>query len=735
MSQHNIPLAVIRRLLPLLNHSAPPPHWTEAIDAPSTAANQPVDGESLAAEVARLGQRANVALVRHTTARGELITLLDDLFHPIVLFRRADGETTPRPILTQRPDHGHAPRQSEERAPDGTWHPIDLTAPDVLATLAADPQGAVLMLFPLVLPAATTADTNVGHPQDQGHNGHGDATPEHRSPWGRLIDLLRLERRDIVYLYVYTIAVGALGLVLPLGVQALISFMSGGLIGTSIVVLVGLIIASSVISGLLQIQQISLVEVLQRRVFARTALDFARRLPRVEPTAGWNGEYPPEVVNRFFDVLNVQKGLPKLLIDISASVLQVVFGLLVLSFYHPFFIFFSLVLVLAVYLIVSAIGPKGLKTSITESKYKYRTAFWLEEVARALPAFRLAPHGTLALQKTDTLVAGYLHYRKEHFKVLMQLYGYAIGFRTLVVGGLLILATVLLAQGQITLGQIVASELIIVLIVGAVEKLILSLDVVYDLLTALDKLGHVTDKPLEEVGGLNPDLSQGLNVEFRGVSTFYPLTRRRVARHADLHIEPNARLGLTSADPEATVDLCRTLLGQLPYEGTLLINGLPMPNLDREGLRRLIGETVTQNDIFAGTALENITLGRPGIGTTHLRDVLAGLGLDELVTFLPRGLDTELVPADPALPDALVTKLLLARAVIDSPRLLLLRDPVSLEPQDHERTMRWLLHTAHPWAAVVLTDAPATLALLRTVAEVRDGRVSVPVPVGERKQP
>ncbi|MBC7447106.1 MAG: hypothetical protein H7330_03520, partial [Hymenobacteraceae bacterium] len=616
-----------------------------------------------------------------------------------------------------------------------TCHPIALTAPDVLAPLAVDARGGVLMLFPLVLPAATTTEAGAGHGHHDAQNGHGDATPKPRSPLGRLIDLLRLERRDIVYIYVYTIAVGVLGLVLPLGVQALISFMSGGLIGTSIVVLVGLIIASTVISGLLQVQQISLVEVLQRRVFARTALDFARRLPRVEPTAGWNGEYPPEVVNRFFDVLNVQKGLPKLLIDISASVLQVLFGLLVLSFYHPFFIFFSIVLVLSVYLIVQVIGPKGLKTSITESKYKYRTAFWLEEMGRALPAFRLAPHGTLALQKTDALVAGYLHYRKEHFKVLMQLYGYAIGFRTLVVGGLLILATVLLAQGQITLGQIVASELIIVLIVAAVEKLILSLDVVYDLLTALDKLGHVTDKPLEEVGGLNPDLNQGLDIEFRGVSTFYPLTRRRVARHADLRIEPTARLGLTSADPEATVDLCRTLLGQLPYEGTILINGLPMPNLDREGLRRLIGETVTQTDIFAGTALENIILGRPGIGTTHLRDVLAGLGLDELVTFLPRGLDTELVPADPALPDVLVMKLLLARAVIDSPRLLLLRDPVSLEPHDHERTMRWLLDAARPWAAVVLTDAPTTLALLRTVAEVREGRVSAPVPVGASKQP
>ncbi len=731
----NIPLAVVRRLLPLLDHTPPPPHWTETIAPPTTSANRPPDAATLAAEIARLGQRAHVALVRRAVAPAELDGLLTDLFHPIVLFRRTPNEAAPRAVITYRPDKGRGVRQSEELAPDGTWHPAVLHAEE-LVMCAADEAGAptgsgVLMLFPLVLPHAATATD--GHTTTAGTptNGHGDHQPTHLTPVQRLVELLRLEKRDIYYIYVYTIAVGLLGLVLPLGVQALIGLMSGGLVGASVVVLVSLIIASIIISGILQVQQISLVEVLQRRIFARTALDFARRLPRIEPTRGWEGEYPPEAVNRFFDVLNVQKGLPKLLIDISAAVLQVVFGLLVLSFYHTFFIFFSMILVLILYVIIRTVGPKGLKTSITESKYKYRAAFWLEEVARALSAFRLAPHGTLAVQKADALVAGYLHYRKEHFKVLMTLYTYAIAFKTLVVGGLLILASVLLAQGQISLGQIVASELIIVLIVGAVEKLILSLDVVYDLLTGLDKLGHITDKPLEEVSGLNPDFGQGLRVAYEEVTTHYPLTGRVVARNASLVIEPEARLGLTSADPEATVDLCRTLLGQLPYDGVITVNGLALPSLDREALRRLIGETITQRDIFAGTALENITLGRPGITTAHLHQTLSGLGMHELINQLPRGLDTELIPADPALPDGLISKLLLARAVIAHPRLLLLRDPVELEPHDRHRCFNWLFAEERPWALVCLTDSPAVLRLLRHVAVVREGQVSPPAPYDE----
>ncbi len=730
----HVPLTVVRRLLLLLGHTPASPHWTEAVvPAVIDPARQP-DAASIAAEIARIGQWANVALVRRAVPPADLPALLEDLFHPVILFRQVAGEGAPRPVLTWSPEKGSGARQAEELTPTGEWVSVVIRAEDLstgtLDEAGATPAPGVVMLFPLALPKATiAADGQVGHGATP-TNGHGDEVLQ-LTPLQRLWELLRLEKRDIWYIYVYTIAVGLLGLVLPLGVQALIGLMSGGLVGTSVVVLVALIIASIVVSGILQVQQISLVEVLQRRIFARTALDFARRLPRIEPTCGWEGEYPPEVVNRFFDVLNVQKGLPKLLIDISAAILQVLFGLLVLSFYHTFFIFFSLVLVLILYLIVRTVGPKGLKTSITESKYKYRTAFWLEEVARSLPAFRLSPQGTLAMQKTDSLVAGYLHYRKEHFKVLMTLYGYAIGFKTLVVGGLLILASILLAQGQISLGQIVASELIIVLIVGAVEKLILSLDVVYDLLTGLDKIGHVTDKPLEETSGLNPDLQNGMRIEFDGVSTHYPMTRRVVARHASLIIEPNARLGLTSADLEATVDLCRTLLGQLPYEGNIMVNGFALQSLDREDLRRQIGETVTQRDIFAGTALENITLGRPGISTTLLQETLVGLGLHETINHLPRGLDTELVPADPALPDELITKILLARAVVARPRLLLLRDPVELEPYDRQHAFSWLFDSARPWAVVCLTDSPAVLRQLRHVAMVRDGQVSTPTPYDE----
>ncbi len=198
-----------------------------------------------------------------------------------------------------------------------------------------------------------------------------------------------------------------------------------------------------------------------------------------------------------FDVLTIQKGLPKLLIDISTAVIQIFFSLILLSFYHPFFVFFGLLLISLLAIIFYITGPKGLDSSITESKYKYKVAYWLEELARTLTSFKVAGTTHLPMKRVSENVNNYLIHRKIHFGVLIRQFSYIIAFKTFIVGGLLILGTILVIDRQITLGQFVASEIIIVLILGAVEKIIVTMDTIYDMLTAVDKIGHVTDLPLE----------------------------------------------------------------------------------------------------------------------------------------------------------------------------------------------------------------------------------------------
>ena len=287
------------------------------------------------------------------------------------------------------------------------------------------------------------------------------------TPLQRLLRLLTTERKDIGYVYLYALVTGIISLSLPLGIQAVFNLVSGGLLFSSVYLLIGLVILGVLATGLLLIGQMTLVEILQQRVFAKAAFEFTYRLPRIQPDA-FSGYYPPELMNRFFDVLTIQKGMPKLLIDLTAAIVQIVFGLLLLSAYHPIFIGFGLFTALLMLGICRIYGPWGVKTSLDESKYKYKVVAWLEDVARDLPLHRLRADSLETIDKMDDLVSNYVHYRNDHFKVLKRFFYSAVAFKTIVTGGLLILGTTLLVGREMSLGQFVASELVIVLITSSV---------------------------------------------------------------------------------------------------------------------------------------------------------------------------------------------------------------------------------------------------------------------------
>ena len=317
------------------------------------------------------------------------------------------------------------------------------------------------------------------------------------SPLQRLIRLLGSERKDIGYIYLYAIVTGLISLSLPLGIQAVFNLVSGGLVFSSVYLLIGVVILGVLISGLLLVAQMTLVEILQQRIFVKAAFEFTYRLPRTDPNA-LTGYYPPELMNRFFDVLTIQKGLPKLLIDLTAAAVQIIFGLLLLSAYHPVFVGFGAFIILIIWVISRLYGPSGVRTSLDESKYKYKVVAWLEEIAADLPAYRHGYAGQEPIDKMDDLVANYITHRNRHFGVLKRFFYSGVAFKTVVTGGLLILGTTLVVGRQMSLGQFVAAELIIVLITSSVDKLMSGIDTVFDMLTAVEKLGYVTDLPLTD---------------------------------------------------------------------------------------------------------------------------------------------------------------------------------------------------------------------------------------------
>ena len=318
------------------------------------------------------------------------------------------------------------------------------------------------------------------------------------TPWQRLTRMLDTERSTIRYIIFYAIVTGIISLTLPLGTQAVFNLVSTGAIFSQTYILIAVVVGGVLLGGILLVGQMTLVEVIEQRIFAKAAIEYAYRLPRIKAEA-LEGQNPQELVNRFFDILTIQKGLTKLLVDIMFAALQILMGVLVLVFYHPIFIAFGLFTLLALVGIYAINYRRALRTSIEESAHKYEIVDWLEQVAGRLDEVRGNPdEQAQALARTDELTAEYLHSRNQHFRVLKSYYAYGVALRTILTAGLLIAGTLFVVSRQMTLGQFVAAEVIIVLISSSIEKLMSSLSTIFDVLTGVEKVAALTDLPLDE---------------------------------------------------------------------------------------------------------------------------------------------------------------------------------------------------------------------------------------------
>ncbi len=492
----------------------------------------------------------------------------------------------------------------------------------------------------------------------------------------RILDILRFEKKEISAIYFYAIFSGLVQLSLPLGIQSIISFVVGGAISTSLVLLIIFVVAGVFITGLLQVNQMKIIEKIQQQLFVRYSFLYSYNLPKLN-LSSVDRYYLPELVNRFFDTVSLQKSLAKLMLDIPLATIQILFGLILLSFYHPVFIFFGISLLLIVFLILRFTSSKGLETSIEESNYKYQVAGWLQEMARVISSFKFSSSSNRHLYKTDEQVNGYLKARTSHFKILLLQYWSLIAFKVLITAAMLIVGTFLLLDQQLNIGQFIAAEIVIITVMSAVEKLVNNLDKVYDVLTSVEKLGHLTDKPLEESGDYVPetDNSIGMRLQVNNLNFGYD-KNRNVLQNLSFEVKAGEKICISGNYGSGKSTLLKVLTGTYqPYEGVITFDGISLPNYNKELLRLQTGILFDSLDIFEGTLLENITMGREDISVKYVMEMAAKVGLKDFIESLPEGFALQLHPTGKRLPGKIVTKILLLRALVGKPRLLLLEEP------------------------------------------------------------
>lgn len=527
-----------------------------------------------------------------------------------------------------------------------------------------------------------------------------DDKTEPSTPFGRLIGLLRPERSDLSMVLLFAMVVGVLSLTTPIAVEALVNTVAFGRLLQPVIVLSILLLTFLGFRAALIAVQTYVVELLQRRLFIRVVADLAFRLPRAQRDA-LDGIYGPELANRFFDVVTLQKAVASLSLDAVAIILQTIIGMAVLAFYHPFMLGFDVFLLISIGVVIFAFGRNAVTTAVKESKSKYAIGAWLEELVRHPIAFRFFGGSEFALDKTDQLASDYLNARRKHFRIVLRQIVLALSLQVVGSTVLLGLGGWLVIKGQLTLGQLVAAELIVTAIVSSFAKLGKHVETFYDLLASVEKLGRLFDLPIEshdEYFHAHNDRPAALRL--RNVAYRYPNGGRGIAG-ADFEVQSGERVALvgpSGCGKSTVLDLLFDM--RQPTAGRIEFDGVDLKEIRCDSVRERVA-LVRDVEVFHGTLAENVHLHRPGISIEQVRQALTTVSLlDEIMAF-PDGLE-ELLSSDAApLTQSQARRLMVARAIVDQPRLLLVDGILDgLSDEEIGTLLPRLTDKACPWTLI-----------------------------------
>ena len=524
------------------------------------------------------------------------------------------------------------------------------------------------------------------------------------SPFTRLQQLLWEDKKDLMLLLIYSSISAILSLMLPLASQALINIIASGVFLQPLIMLSGIVLAGLLFTGLIRIVEITLLEILQQRLFVRISLYLSSHLPNIDTTQ-WMQGYPPELVNRFFDTMTIQKTLSKILLEFPAAIVQILVSLVFMGFYSSYFFVFNIVL-LGTFIFFVMLGKNGVTTALVESKYKYKMAHALQDIARCHIAFKTNSGKDLSIANADGICNDYVDARRKHFNVIIRQATWSFFVNAASIASLLAMGGWLVMQGDISLGQLVAAELMMLLLLASVNKIVVNLESWYDLLTGLDKLGHLTDLPAEPSEGVEY-ISQkdGVELVLHNVAYKYPQQPTPLFNDLSMRFSKGTHTAIVGQSGSGKSTLAELLLGLLqPTSGRIQINQQQLADLNLESFRRASSLVECPNSLFSGSVRDNILMGRKNISEEALSNAVDVSGLVDVLDNLPMGLDMQLESEGLNISSGKRQMVLLARAIVDAPELLVLDEAFHhIDAPTRRQIVAKLMDPKYPWTLVLVT--------------------------------
>ncbi|UKB80413.1 peptidase domain-containing ABC transporter [Chryseobacterium sp. MEBOG07] len=526
----------------------------------------------------------------------------------------------------------------------------------------------------------------------------------------RLIRYITKEKKDVTNIYFYAILNGLVLLSVPLGIQSIVSFVIGATMATSIYILIFFVVAGTWLAGYFRLKVIQIIEKIQQKIFVEFSIAIADKIPKAD-LSYTRKYYLPELVNRFFDIQNLQKGISKILLEIPTALIQIVFGILLLSFYHLWFLVFGALVIISVVIIFRYTMENGIKSSIEESNKKYDTAAWIEDIAGSVKTFKMHSENYPHLKGTDERVVEYLKHRTSHFKILVFQYKTIIAFKVIITLAMLAIGTNLLINQKLNIGAFIATEIVVLSIMSAVEKLIVSLESYYDLIASFAKLSKITELKEEPNGEIV--LSQkekGTEIEFKNVSFSFNESSS-ILSDLNFKIRENSITVLTGKLGAGKTLLLNMITGFFePSSGTILLDRIPLKNIDKQKFRNNIGLYLENMKIIQGTVKENIILGNSKSHTEDILELSENIGIENISSMFSSGFFTEVSETDSEITFSSKKKILLLRALLGEKRLIILENPfVGIHEEYQDKMIQYLQQIKEKTTIIIVSQDPELL--------------------------
>lgn len=519
--------------------------------------------------------------------------------------------------------------------------------------------------------------------------------------------LLHLERRVLTLIVSYSLAIGLFSLIVPLTVQELTNTFAFAIQPVTIVTLSGIMIAALLFVGAFRTLQYYAVEVLERRLFARVAIGMAQQIPHLQFLG-----FKPRYANHFMETVFMQRALSVLLVDLINVVVGGAVGMTILVFYHPYFLLYN-ALLLAGFNVVFLLSHGGLKATINMSHAKYDTLHWMQEISYNLLHFKATDSQAILMQRTDELVGKYIETRQTRFGILIRQYLGSVGWQAIAHGGLIATAAWLLSIGQLTLGQLVAAEVVVSGLLASFDEVIKRMGHIFYFMTGLAELDFVLSLPKDQSSAtlsvpLPDPTVHGIRVTCKDLAIHHPGVPAIFERF-NLEVTPGEKIGIYASTTAAKTALARVLAGlEAPTSGVIRYNGVDLRHIDMHAINRCRGFMIdSQLTLFEGTIEDNIVLGRSYIPHSDVRWALRFAELEEDVDALPQGLKTPIRAPGKILAPTHIMRILLARAILSRPQILIFDGIIhNLQPVLRETLLRRLCSKDEPWSVLFVSNDP-----------------------------